>query len=43
VAEVAKPGGYCGVRNLFVMVGDLEKANRGNTGKNWERIEPPME
>jgi hypothetical protein len=40
--RVAQPGGFCGQRRLFVMKTDLEEANRGSTGKNWENIQVPL-
>jgi hypothetical protein len=39
--DKALPGGFCGQRRLFVMLRDLEKANRGNEGTNWEKIDVP--
>jgi hypothetical protein len=41
VEEIAEPGGYCGQERIFVMLNDLQKANRGDTGKNWEKIRIP--
>ena len=41
VEELAKPGGFCGQRRLFVMKSELEEANvdsgRLGTGRNWEK------
>jgi hypothetical protein len=36
VKGIAAPGGFCGQRRLFVMKTNLQKANMGSTGKNWE-------
>lgn len=41
IQEVASPGAFCGIQRTFVMLNDLQKANRGNTGKNWEKIDIP--
>jgi hypothetical protein len=41
VVEIAEAGGYCGQEKVFVMLNDLQKANRGNTGKNWENMHVP--
>jgi hypothetical protein len=35
--EIAKPGGFCGQRRLFVMKPDLKTANKKGRGKNWEK------
>lgn len=35
--EHATPGGFCGQRRLFVMVRNISAANRGATGRNWEK------
>jgi hypothetical protein len=41
VREMAKPGGFCGQRRLFVMKPDLHEANEGivnvSNGRNWEK------
>jgi hypothetical protein len=39
IEEIAKPGGFCGQQRLFVMKSDLHKANAGDTGKNWEKVQ----
>jgi hypothetical protein len=39
--QVAEAGGFCGQRTLFVMMSDLEKANSGKSGRNWEKIKLP--
>ncbi|KIX07933.1 uncharacterized protein Z518_02587 [Rhinocladiella mackenziei CBS 650.93] len=41
VRREAAPGGFCGQRRMFVMKRDLETANTGGTGKNWEKIRVP--
>lgn len=37
VEERAMPGGFCGQRRHFLMKKNLEKANEGREGKNWEK------
>jgi hypothetical protein len=39
--EKVMPGGFCGQRRLFVMQGDLEKANKDGKGENWLKISVP--
>ncbi|GBF67249.1 hypothetical protein TMEN_9972 [Trichophyton mentagrophytes] len=40
IQRIASPGGFCGQRRMFVMVDDIEKANR-NGAKNWKKIPVP--
>ena len=41
VQRVARPGGFCGQRRMFVMKQDVEKANTAGAGKNWEKVPVP--
>jgi hypothetical protein len=41
VTRTATPGGWCGLRKMFVMKSDLQKANYKGKGKNWDKIPVP--
>lgn len=41
VHRKAQPGGFCGVRRLFVMKQDIAAANKKGSGKNWENVAFP--
>jgi hypothetical protein len=39
--KTLSPGEFCGQRRLFVMKTDLQEANSGHAGPNWEKVRAP--
>ncbi|KAK5939261.1 hypothetical protein PMZ80_008564 [Knufia obscura] len=43
VHRQATSGGFCGLQKMFVMEKDLQAANTGGTGRNWESVNVPAD